>query len=63
MLNANLSTLSHSLRIRRGLLFGVLIVVALLAFELFNYSTTEFALSDLLGDLNFLSIRWATILE
>jgi hypothetical protein len=49
-------------RFSRGLFFGVLILGALLAFEAFNYSTTEFALSDLLGDLTFLGISWATIL-
>jgi hypothetical protein len=38
----------------RGLLFGVLILGALLAFEIFNYSTTDFALSDLMGDLRFI---------
>jgi hypothetical protein len=47
---------------RRGLAFGLIIISALLAFEIFNYSTTEFALSDLLGDLEFAGIRWATIL-
>jgi hypothetical protein len=47
---------------RRGLAFGLIIISALLAFELFNYSTTEFALSDLLGDLDFAGISWATIL-
>jgi hypothetical protein len=36
---------------------------ALFAFELFNYSTTEFALNDLLGELSFLGITWATILS
>jgi hypothetical protein len=46
----------------RGKLFGILIIGALLAFELFNYSTTEFALNDLLGGLSFMNIRWATIL-
>jgi hypothetical protein len=51
-----------NLRLRRGLAFGVIIIVALLAFEIFNYSTTEFALHDLLGDLAFLDLRWATIL-
>jgi hypothetical protein len=50
------------LAINRTLLFGVLIVGALIAFEMFNYSTTEFALTDLLGDLEFWGIRWATIL-
>ena len=47
---------------RRGFAFGLIIISALLAFEIFNYSTTEFALSDLLGDLSFLGISWATIL-
>lgn len=49
-------------RMRRGLVFGVIIITALLAFEFFNYSTTDFALQDLLGDLEFLGIAWATIL-
>ena len=49
---------------RRGAMFGMIIIVALLAFELFNYSTTEFALTDLLGkDLSFLGMRWAMILS
>ena len=55
------STLGR-LRFRRGLAFGLLIVGALIAFEIFNYSTTVFALGDLLGDLDFAGIRWATIL-
>lgn len=46
----------------RGLLFGALILGALLAFEIFNYTTTDFALTDLLGDLRFLGLRWAAIL-
>jgi hypothetical protein len=62
MLNS-MSLFSNRLRLQRGFLFGILIVGALLAFELFNYSTTDFALRDLLGDLSFLSIRWATILS
>ncbi|MFN2194558.1 MAG: hypothetical protein ACK2UW_00360 [Anaerolineales bacterium] len=51
------------LHLNRGLVFGILIVGALIAFEIFNYSTTEFALLDLLGDLSFAGIRWATILS
>lgn len=62
MLNANFSTFSKQLRLQRGFLFGLLIVGALLAFELFNFSTTDFALTDLLGDLNFMGVAWATIL-
>jgi hypothetical protein len=50
------------LPISRTMVFGGLIFMALIAFELFNYSTTEFSLSDLLGNLKFLGVRWATIL-
>lgn len=46
-----------------GLIFGVIISVALLFFELFNYSTTDFALRDLLGNLKFAGIAWATTLS
>ena len=48
--------------LRQGLFFGALMLGALLAFETFNYGTTEFALADLLGDLRFVGVRWATIL-
>ncbi len=50
-------------RIRRGVFFGALIVMALLAFEIFNFSTTEYSLLDLLGKLTFLGLPWATILS
>ncbi len=48
--------------LRRGQMFGVLIFAALLFFEAFNYSTTDFALHDLLGDIRFAGIKWSTIL-
>jgi len=48
--------------LRQGLFIGALMLGALLAFETFNYGTTEFALADLLGDLRFVGVRWATIL-
>lgn len=48
--------------ISRGAAWGVIIIGALLAFEIFNYSTTQFALRDVLGDLTFAGLRWATIL-
>jgi hypothetical protein len=50
------------LTVRRGLAWGVIIIGALLAFEMFNYSTTQFALNDVLGDVKFAGMRWATIL-
>lgn len=61
-MNTRLPNVMHGFQIPRGLLFGVLIILALLAFEVFNYSTTEFALADLLGSLSFAGIEWATIL-
>jgi hypothetical protein len=48
---------------QRSKAFGFMIIGALLAFEIFNYSTTEFALKDVLGDLSFVGIGWATILS
>lgn len=51
-----------SLKLRTPMLFGIIILTALVAFEVFNYSTTEFALHDLLGELRFAGMRWATIL-
>jgi hypothetical protein len=56
------SRILQNIQPNRGLLFGLLIIGALLAFEIFNYSTTDFALTDLMGDLRFLDVRWATIL-
>ncbi|HXD08891.1 MAG TPA: hypothetical protein VN653_02415 [Anaerolineales bacterium] len=47
---------------KRGLIFGGIILSALLAFEVFNYSSTAFALHDILGDLSFGPLSWATIL-
>ena len=58
----NLTRILKRASTQRGLLFGALIITALAAFEIFNYSTTDFALSDLLGDLRFIGVRWATIL-
>lgn len=48
--------------VQPGVLFGIIILTALAAFELFNYSTTDFALRDLLGDLKVAGIYWSTIL-
>lgn len=40
----------------------LILLVGLIAFEMFNYSTTDYALKDLLGDLKFLGFYWSTIL-
>ncbi len=55
--------LFKSYKVTRGMIFGSIMMGALLAFELFNYTTTEFALGDLLGDMRFLGLRWAVILS
>lgn len=48
--------------LKTGTLFVMIIITALLAFEVFNYSTTDYALADLLGPLRFAGVRWSTIL-
>ncbi len=57
-----LTHLWRTLQAQRSLVFGVILVLALLAFELFNFTTTDFALTDLLGDVRFAGVRWAMIL-
>jgi hypothetical protein len=47
---------------QRKLFVGIILLVALFAFEVFNFDTTQFALQSLLGDVQFLGILWATIL-
>ena len=54
--------LTHNLKFNRGAAWGVMIIGALLSFEVFNFSTTQFALHDMLGDLTFAGMRWASIL-
>lgn len=48
--------------LKRGAIFGSILVCALLAFELFNFGTTSFALQDVLGNLKFAGIQWSAIL-
>src|SRR5512145_1410763 len=57
-----LRSLFRGRKFNRGAAWGMMIIGALLAFEIFNFSTTQFALRDVLGDLTFAGFRWATIL-
>lgn len=41
---------------------GAILIVALIAFEMFNFDTTRYALQNLIGDVQFLSLQWASIL-
>ena len=54
--------LTRGHKFNRGATWGVMILGALLAFEIFNFSTTQFALLDVLGGLTFAGMRWASIL-
>ena len=47
----------------RKLATTAILAVALIGFETFNFSTTAFALGDLLGELSFLGLRWSTTLS
>jgi hypothetical protein len=62
MLQQNIRANPSTPDIKLSLAFVVLILAALIAFEIFNYTTTDHALSDLLGPLSFAGVRWATIL-
>ena len=62
-LEMNIGKMWNGIVSQRSKAFGFMIIGALLAFELFNYSTTEFALKDVLGNLSFAGIGWATILS
>ena len=59
----NFSGMLQKLTSNRGTVFGFILFGALIAFEMFNFSTTEFALNDVLGsELNFMGIGWAVVL-
>ena len=61
-LNIQLLPFLKNAALKRGAIFGGILVTALLAFELFNYGTTSFALQDVLGNLKFAGMRWSAIL-
>ena len=56
------SSMFKGVTLQRGFAWGIIILCALIAFEIFNFSTTQFALLDVLGNLSFAGMRWATIL-
>ncbi len=61
-LNIQLLPFLKSASLKRGAIFGSILISALLAFEVFNFGTTSFALRDVLGNLKFAGIQWSTIL-
>ena len=46
----------------RHFMIASIMAVALFAFEAFNFDTTRYALTNLIGDIRFANITWATIL-
>lgn len=60
--NIQLISFLKSASLKRGAIFGGILINALLAFEIFNFGTTSFALQDVLGDLQFAGLRWSSIL-
>lgn len=50
------------LRLSGQVVIGLLFLVALFAFELFNFDTTQYALTNLLGEVSIAGLRWATVL-
>ncbi|MCP5094163.1 MAG: hypothetical protein GY943_01285 [Chloroflexi bacterium] len=50
------------LSIGRKTAVGAILIIALIAFEIFNFDTTQYALRNLLGDVRFLGMQWAAIL-
>lgn len=54
--------MNHNKQTVRNGAVAVILVIALVGFEIFNFDTTRFALADLMGGLTFFGIEWATIL-
>lgn len=50
------------LRLSGQVMIGLLFLVALFAFEIFNFDTTQYALKNLMGNVSFAGLRWATVL-
>ncbi len=61
LFNSSFTTIKRT-RVQSGNVYGFIIVIAMIAFEAFNYGTTAYALRDLLGDLRFAGFQWATLM-
>jgi len=56
------TTVSGQNMVSRKMVIAAFLAVALIAFEIFNFDTTKFALHNLLGDIKFAGVLWASIL-
>ena len=53
----------ENMRNRSINVFTMIMIAALAAFECFSFSTTEYALGNMLGDMGMGFVRWSTILS
>ena len=53
---------NYGLTFPKHAVIGAILMVALFAFEIFNFDTTRYALDNLLGHVSFAGLGWATIL-
>ena len=56
------SRIFQGFKIRSGAVYMGMIVAALLAFEVFNFSSTNFALGNIFGSQSSGGVSWSTIL-
>jgi hypothetical protein len=56
------SSLFQNLKIRTSAVYMAMIIAALTAFEIFNFSSTSFALQNILGRQTSGGVSWSTIL-
>lgn len=49
-------------KVSRKMMVAGTLMIALFAFEIFNFDTTEYALASLLGEASFVGLKWASIL-
>ncbi len=59
-IGTRLSSLTSSVPKKTAI--GLILIIALVAFEIFNFDTTQYALNNLIGDVRFLGMQWAAIL-
>ena len=62
LLNNKQPRAQGGLHVSGQMVIGLLFLVALIAFEMFNFDTTQYALRNLLGPVAFAGIGWATVL-
>lgn len=55
--------MKHNIRLNSKTTFFYLMVFALIAFEIFNFSSTLYSLEDFIGQLSIFGIKWSVLLS